>query len=65
MIHYSDFGIEARAIMLRKNITMTALAKELGITVSYVSDIFRGNRNGNKYKKKIAEILEMELIESE
>lgn len=59
MQHYTDFGAEARKIMLQKGITMTVVAKELGITVSYLSDILKGNRAGVRHKDRIAEILGM------
>jgi len=60
MLGYSEFGIAARVIMLKKNITMASLAKELGISAAYVSDILRGVRRGKKYRDKIAQILGME-----
>lgn len=60
MQNYSEFGIEARGIMLAKGMTMTALANELDISVAYLSDILRGTRRGTKQKKKIAQILEMD-----
>lgn len=60
MQHYTNFGAEARKILLQKNITMTALAEELGISVTYLSEIFKGTRNGKKYKERIANILGME-----
>ncbi|MFA5385881.1 MAG: helix-turn-helix transcriptional regulator [Eubacteriales bacterium] len=59
MSGYSAFGLEARSIMLKKSITMTSLAKELGITVSYLSEIFKGTRNGTAQKTKIAQLLGM------
>lgn len=60
MLGYSEFGIEARVIMLKKNITMASLAKELGISSAYISDILRGVRRGKKYRDKIAQILGMD-----
>lgn len=60
MQNYSNFGLEARSKMLEKKITLTALAKELGISLTYVSEIIKGTREGKSYKQKISEILEME-----
>lgn len=60
MQNYTDFGIQARTIMLRKDITMTEVASHLGVSVSYVSDIMRGGRRGEKQRKKIVEFLGME-----
>lgn len=61
MPHYSDFGAEARKIMLQKNIKMVDLAKELGVSVTYVSEIFKGTRTGVKYKTRIAKRLGIDL----
>lgn len=58
--NYTEFGAEARKIMLQKNITLTSLAQELGISVTYVSEILKGTRSGEKYKKQIAEIIGLE-----
>ena len=60
MNNYSDFGVKARAIMLQKGITITALSKELGISCMYLSELLRGTRgkrNGRKYREQIAQIL--------
>jgi len=59
-MQYSEFGLKARAIMLQKKITMTALAKEIGVCTPYVSEIFKGTRAGTTQKVKIAEVLGME-----
>lgn len=58
----TNFGVEARKIMLEKDMTMTELAKQLGISNSYLTDIFRGGRKGTKQKQRIAEILGMEVL---
>lgn len=58
---YSEFGVSVRAQMLRKGVKGTKIAKELGISNAYLSDILRGARNGEKYKGRIIEILEMEV----
>ncbi|OEH53022.1 DNA-binding protein [Oceanobacillus sp. E9] len=60
MTNYTEFGAEARKLMLKKSITLTSLAKELGISVTYVSEILKGTRAGDKYRNKIAEIIGME-----
>lgn len=62
MSNYTEFGAEARKIMLLKGITMTELANELGISTNYVSEIFKGTRNGTKYKERIAEFLGMHQV---
>lgn len=61
MIGYVDeFGLKARAVMLLRGITMQKLADDLGISISYVSDILRGARTGKKYREKIGEYLGMD-----
>lgn len=60
MQNYTEFGAEARKIMLQKNIKMTYVAKEIGVSVSYVSDILKGARAGEKQKPLIAKMLGME-----
>ena len=57
---YSTFGIEARNIMLQKDIKVKDLAATLGISNSYMSEILKGTRDGNKYKMRIVAILKME-----
>lgn len=56
----SDFGLKARVAMLQKDITMTALAEHLGVSVSYISDIFRGARKGKTQRQKIIDFLGLE-----
>lgn len=60
---YSEFGAEARKIMLQKNIKMKDVAEKLGVSVTYVSEIFKGTRAGEKQKPLIAEMLGMKLEE--
>lgn len=57
---YSEFGLRARAIMLKKGISATAIAKELGVSNTYVSEILKGTRNGKGRKEQIAKILGMD-----
>ncbi|MGG3278896.1 helix-turn-helix domain-containing protein [Paenibacillus solani] len=59
MTYYTEFGAEARKIMLQKKIRMVDVAKELGVSPTYVSEIFKGTREGRKQKPKIAEMLGM------
>jgi transcriptional regulator with XRE-family HTH domain len=53
----SDYGRKARIAMLEKDITMTFIAKECNVSVSYISDIFRGARKGVAQRGKINGIL--------
>lgn len=63
MLHYTDFGAEARKIMLQRNIKMKSLAEELGVSVTYVSEIFKGTRPGEKQKPVIAKMLGMKSVQ--
>ncbi|MEK3735479.1 helix-turn-helix transcriptional regulator [Paenibacillus sp. FSL M8-0334] len=60
MQNYTDFGLEARKRMLQKGVKMKDVAQELGVSVTYVSEIFKGTRPGEKQKPKIAEMLGIE-----
>ncbi|MEK3788784.1 helix-turn-helix domain-containing protein [Paenibacillus sp. FSL K6-1230] len=60
MPHYTKFGAEARKIMLQRNIKLKDLAEELGVSVTYVSEILKGTRSGEKQKPLIAKMLGME-----
>jgi transcriptional regulator with XRE-family HTH domain len=60
---YSEFGLKARSTMLQKGITMTSLAKEVGVSCMYLSELLRGTRGKRtigKYQPTIAKILGME-----
>jgi transcriptional regulator with XRE-family HTH domain len=58
-MQYSEFGIQARAQMLRKGVKNSQIAQKLGISNAYLCDILRGARAGKKYKPQIAEMLNM------
>ncbi|MCE3202501.1 helix-turn-helix domain-containing protein [Paenibacillus sonchi] len=60
MQNYTEFGAEARKVMLQKRIKMKDVAQELGVSVTYVSEIFKGTRPGEKQKPRIAEMLGLE-----
>lgn len=57
---YSEFGLKARAVMLQKRITSVAIAKELGVSGTYVSEILKGTRPGNGKRALIAKMLGIE-----
>lgn len=59
-MRYTEFGLRARAVMLQKKITMKALAEEIGVSCSYVSEILSGSRPGTKYVDKISKILDLD-----
>ena len=49
--------MEVKKELRKQGKTITSLAKEIGISVTYCSDVIRGNRQGIKVKEKIKEIL--------
>jgi len=55
----TDFEIEVKVALIRKRMTQSQFASEIGITNAYLSDILRGNRKGGKYKEIIKEKLEI------
>ncbi|AWC31836.1 MULTISPECIES: helix-turn-helix domain-containing protein [Bacillus] len=64
-MQYSSFGIKVRTALLERELTITSLASELGISVSYLSDILKGSRKGKKQKKRIADTLGIEVCEDD
>lgn len=56
-----EFAAKCKAALEIKGITLTEIARELGISLGYVSDIVKGNRDGGDYKERIAEILEVDV----
>ncbi|MEC5303734.1 helix-turn-helix transcriptional regulator [Bacillus thuringiensis] len=62
---YSSFGIEVRKVLLERDLTLTVLASELKISVSYLSDILKGSRKGEKQKKAIVELLGLDMCEED
>ena len=60
----TNFEVSVKTALITKKTTLTELAKDLGIGVSYLSDIVRGNRTGGVYKKKLCEMLEIEYDEN-
>jgi len=53
----TTFEKEVRKALIDKEMSITELAQQLGITAAYLYDILKGNRTGKKQKKKIVQIL--------
>lgn len=60
----TPFGKEIRKRMIDLEMEQKDLAEIVGVTPSYISDIFRGARSGVKIKKKVCEAvgLDYELL---
>lgn len=59
----NNFGMKVRVKLLELDKTMLSLANDLGITNAYLSDILRGNRKAETQKKRIADMLNIDLEE--
>lgn len=55
----SNFEIIVKSELLKKRLTITELAQQIGISIPYCSDVIRGNRDAQHIKKKICKILEI------
>ena len=51
----TPFGKEIRKKMIDLELEQKDLAKTVGVSSSYISDVFRGARGGVKIKRKICE----------
>lgn len=56
----NDFEKEVRKTLIDRDMKLTDLADELGISLTYLYDILNGSRKAEHQKKKIIEILELE-----
>lgn len=63
MREVSNFEITVKTELLKKKTTLTALAKQLRISVAYCSDIIKGNRDAKHVREQICEILEIKQEE--
>lgn len=54
-----DFEMSVRKALRIKKISLSKMAKELGISTAYCSDLVRGNRESEERKKQIKEFLEI------
>lgn len=53
----SDFEKQVKIALIERNMTMSDLANELGISISYVSDLLKGKRTNQVQLKRIRQIL--------
>lgn len=59
MRNYTIFGAEARGVMLKKDIKMSKMASDIGISTSYISYLFKGDKKSDKWQAEIAKYLGM------
>lgn len=55
----SEFEKEVKKALIDKDMTMGDLAKILGITLSYVSDLIKGKRTNKEQIQKIRDVLDI------
>jgi transcriptional regulator with XRE-family HTH domain len=48
-----------KSLLILRGIDITELAKDLGISIQYLSYILHGKRKGKRIRKKIADLLGM------
>lgn len=56
----SDFEKQVRIALIQQEKTMTGLADDLGISVSYLYEIIRGTRKAEEQKQRIRTLLELD-----
>ena len=61
-IRLTPFGKEVEKALIDRDMTKTDLAKELGISGAYLTDVLKGTRVGKDLKPKIAKLLELDYI---
>ena len=52
-----NFGKEVRKALIDKDMKLSNLAEQLGISQPYLTDILNGSRKGTKQKKEICKLL--------
>lgn len=60
MVEKLTFEQKAKIQMIKKGLTLKDIAEELGVSIGYVSDILKENRNPEDRKQQIIEFLEIE-----
>lgn len=56
-----EFEIAVKiALIKNEKLNLSKLAKEPGISAAYLSDVVRGNRKAEHYRKRICEILDLD-----
>lgn len=61
-IKLTPFGKEVEKALIDRDMSKSELAKILGITQAYLTDILKGTREGKERKKQIAEYLGIDLV---
>ena len=62
---YTAFGLQVKIALLTSEMSMTKLADRCGVSLTYLSDILRGARSGEKAKtveQKIKKVLAIKEV---
>lgn len=55
-----NFEIAVKTTLLKRGMKNQNLAKDVGVSESYLSDILKGNRKAEHHRKRICEILDLD-----
>ena len=55
----SDFEKQVKKALIDREMTLSGLAEELGISVGYVSDLLKGNRTNQEQIQRIKDYLKL------
>jgi predicted transcriptional regulator len=58
----NDFEKTVRKALIDKDMTLSNLAEQLGISLAYLYDILKSSRKAEHQKKRIAELLNFEYV---
>lgn len=61
----SEFEKQVRVALIQQEKTLTGLAEELGISISYLYEIIRGTRKAEEKKKQIKILLGLDTEANE
>lgn len=61
-IKLTPFGKEVEKALIDKDMEKGDLARAIGISQPYLTDILKGTREGRERKKQIAEYLGLDLV---
>jgi DNA-binding helix-turn-helix protein len=60
-LNKQEFEIAVKTALIKnEKLNLSKLAKKLGISAAYLSDVVRGNRKAEHYRKRICEILDLD-----
>ena len=57
----NEYEKTVRKRLIDKDMTLSKLAKELGISTAYIYDILKNSRRANHYRNLINKILEIQV----